>query len=53
MMGNAMDWLGGALVVFALAWFEVLAYTWPVWSWLIEVVLLWKILKAIRLNRRW
>ena len=50
MTGNAMDWLGGALLVLMVAVFESLAYTWPFIKWCLLLWLMWKIYRELRVG---
>lgn len=45
------DWLGAAAAVALGAAWEALAYSWPVLSWAVIVILLIRIEK--RIGRRW
>lgn len=48
MIGNGLDYLGGALLIFFVAIFEVVAYVEPFIARWVVIVLLWKIYRVIR-----
>jgi uncharacterized membrane protein len=48
MIGNPINWIGGALLVVLIAMFEVVAYFAPILLQIAQVLLLYLIYKAVR-----